>query len=69
MTETPIEQRSGALAELNASLRTLPTGFSRALEEAVGTGRIYVGDATLWSAAFSGIDSLKRLWLNLAAMH
>lgn len=32
-------------------------------------GRIYVGDATLWSAAFEGIESLKRLWINLAAMH
>lgn len=31
-------------------------------------GRIYVGDATLWSAAFEGLESLKRLWINLAAM-
>jgi glutamate/tyrosine decarboxylase-like PLP-dependent enzyme len=37
MTETSIEQRSGTLAELNASLRTLPTGFSQSLEETVGT--------------------------------
>jgi hypothetical protein len=37
MTEAPIEQRSDALAELNAKLRTLPTGFSQALDEAQGT--------------------------------
>jgi hypothetical protein len=31
-------------------------------------GRLYVGDATLWSAAFGGLTSLTTLWRNIANM-
>jgi hypothetical protein len=31
-------------------------------------GNIFVCDATLWSSAFSGLDSLEQLWKNLALM-
>jgi hypothetical protein len=29
---------------------------------------LYVGDATLWSAAFGGLPSLTKLWRNVASM-
>lgn len=31
-------------------------------------GRVYVGDATLWSSAFGGLPSLTALWRNVARM-
>jgi hypothetical protein len=45
----------------NAFLR-IPPGGDRA-------GNIFVCDATLWSSAFGGTESLKALWRNLGALH
>jgi hypothetical protein len=39
----------------------IPSGGSQA-------GNVFVCDATLWSAAFSGIESLTSLWKNFAAL-
>jgi hypothetical protein len=44
----------------NAFLWAPPGGARR--------GHVVVCDATLWSAAFGGVDSLMKLWRNLAAM-
>jgi hypothetical protein len=39
----------------------VPPGGERA-------GNIFICDATLWSSAFSGLESLEQFWKNLAAM-
>ncbi|MBB3265209.1 hypothetical protein FHW79_002829 [Azospirillum sp. OGB3] len=31
-------------------------------------GRVVIGDATLWSAAFQGLESLKAFWRNIAEL-
>jgi hypothetical protein len=31
-------------------------------------GQLFVGDATLWSAGFGGLDSLKAFWRNIALL-
>jgi hypothetical protein len=46
-------------AEFNALLRCRPEGIA---------GSLYVCDATLWSSAFRGLDSLRAFWANLARL-
>jgi hypothetical protein len=38
------------------------------LEAGNAAGAVYACDATLWSSAFGGLNSLERLWRNLAHM-
>lgn len=45
--------------EFNALLRAQPAGLA---------GRVWACDATLWSSAFGGIQSLKAFWRNLASI-
>lgn len=51
--------REAGNTEFNALLHCRPDGIA---------GSLYVGDATLWSSAFRGLEGLRAFWANLARL-